>query len=421
MFFILMKGRRNYVGAYKGFVFGGLLYYGIVPFIYIVSGQINELTSSGPQNKEIIDYFYSYFLLIIFFLTLYYTYEKRNAVYKKRAINKSLNSIILEKKSLIIGIVCLILGGISLLLFFKAFGGTLLALALAEELRSNSTNFSDYIPHQYAILVIPARLITAAPFLLWTADVLKKGTHFWTRVLFVLSAVLALFFYLFYAGRAPLIMFVLCLIIPLIYGRIKHLWTLIIISGFLSIPFLGVLDELFLYFSTGSFELEDMDYLQFLRQFIYPIQNVLYSFDIANIYGYRFGKDFVLDILGFIPGLDFGASYYVTSEFYGGSTWEITGGTPNDIVTYSILQFSVLGIVIFPIVLGNLFSKIDYYLSIYKNDRVKRILSTLLAFNVFLFVSNADFVSVLKGALLVVVPYVLLSSIKCRNEKYTKV
>lgn len=421
MLFILLNGGKNYVGAYKGFIFGGLLYYGIVPFIYIVSGKINDLISEGPQNKGLTDFFLSYLLLILFFVIIDITYKKRNSHYQKKEVKYGIAPRQLKKSSLYIGFFCLIVGGFSLYLFFRAFGGTLLALALAEELRSNSTNLSDYIPHQYAILVIPARLITVAPFLLWSTYVLKQGSQWWLKVLIIVSSVLALLFYLFYAGRAPLIMFILCLVIPLLYGRIKHLWTIIIISGFCAIPLLGVLDELFLYFSTGSFELEDMDYLRFLHQFTYPIQNVIYSFDIANIYGYRFGKDFILDILGFIPGLDFGASYYVTSEFYGGSTWEVTGGTPNDIITYSILQFSVLGIIIFPIVLGFIFSKIDYYLNYFENDRVKRILSTLLAFNVFLFVGNADFISVLKGALLVVVPFVILSSIKRLYEKPIKV
>ncbi len=110
---------------------------------------------------------------------------------------------------------------------------------------------------------------------------------------------------------------------------------------------LNVLDALFVYFERESFDVSSFDYDAVLWQFAHPYRNLSHSFNIINDYGIAYGSHFVTGLLNFIPGVTMEASYERTCEYYMGVNWRDMYGIPNDIVTFSIIEFGIVGVVVY--------------------------------------------------------------------------
>ncbi len=397
---------------HNGILIGGLVFYGVVPLVM----ELNKDDFIGRKNyfdMGVEKYVLTYFIITLFFTIFYFSnhssFRKKSFVYapSENKFNKNLKRF---------GYFCLFVGGVSLILFFGALGGLSSALAIAERARSFSTSLTDFMPYYASLLVVPARLITVAPFCFWILMYYsdkqgKKEYKFHVVISFVLSAL----FYLFNAGRAQILAMLLCLVVPIMLNmRVKHAWRYIIIVAIMSLPMLDVLDQLFIYMQNGTFELGETTYLSYISQFSVPIKNVFYSFEIGNTYGYRYGLDFVTSILDLVPGLNFEPSYLPTSEFYGGAGWKITGGTPNDLITLSILEFHVLGIIIIPFILGKASKFLDEFIRNCADIRVSRVLATVFSVYSFLLIQSADPVAVFRAFILWMIPLIMIMS-KCKT------
>lgn len=407
MLFILRQNKKV-VGMYSGIIFSGTLYYGIVPLLIQIFGNEMNISSIYFVYKGTYDYIFSYLSLIIFFVVFYIS-SKLDVVKRDYIIIADKNKSVKYLNKF--GIFCLLIGGVSLLGFFAALGGISSALQIAEKARSFSTSLDDFMPYYASLLVVPARLVTVAPYCFWSLLYLQEDKKEKTRVYLIISYVLTVMFYLFNAGRAQIIMLILCIIIPIFFNRgITHPWRCIIIIGCLSLSLLDVMDALFVYMQTGEFVLKETNYLDYLKQFAYPINNVFHAFNIGNIFGYRLGKDYFTVFLDLVPGLSFEPSYVVTSQYFSGEKWRILGGTPNDLVTISILEFHVLGLIIVPFVLGKIAKFVDEFVCGYGDIRVKRVLSTVLAVNSYLLVSSADPIAVFRGFIMWMLPLIFVLS-----------
>lgn len=397
---------------YNGILIGGLVYYGIVPLINELNKDILTNRANSYIYMDTDKYVTVYFGIIVFFLVFFIS--NNGYIHKKSFVYvPDDQKLTVFMKNL--GNFCLIVGGCSLVLFFAALGGLSAALRIAEQARSFSTSLTDFMPYYASLLVIPARLVTVAPFCYWTLIYLSGNNSNNYKICLVVSFVFSFLFYLFNAGRAPILAMVLCIVVPIMLNmNIKHAWIYIIIAGIIALPILDVLDQFFVYMQTGIFKLGEFNYASYIRQLSYPINNVFHAFDIGNIYGYRWGKDFITGILDIIPGLNFELSYVPTSQYYGGVNWKYTGGTPNDIITLSVLEFNILGYIIVPLVLGKTAKFVDEFVRGFSDIRICRVLATFFSVNSFLLISNADPAAVFRGFILWLIPLAMLMT---RNKK----
>ena len=413
---VMLHKTRGTGSMYNGILVGGLVYYGVVPFFNEINKDEIFKSDNYYVNMGTGKYVVTYLMIIVFF---FFFFLSNNSSLKRRKYINVPDEKRLYKFLKFVAYYCFIVGGASLFMFFGALGGISQALEISEKARSFATSLTDYMPYYASLLIIPARLIMVAPYCFWALSYLTERKKRRYRILTVTSFVFAVLFCLFNAGRAPLLAMILCIVIPVMLNkRIKHTWLLIMLIGVAAMPLLDVLDQLFVYWQSGEFELEETNYFSYLSQFSYPINNVFHAFDIGNEYGYRYGKDFITCILDMLPGFTFEPSYEGTSEYMAGPRWRVAGGTPNDIITLALLEFHVLGLLIMPLVLGKISRFVDEFTGGCRDKRTGRVLSTVITVNSFLMVGNADPVAIFRAFTLWIIPMVMvLSTSKIRNNR----
>lgn len=419
MFYYLLKKNKTFAPAYKGIVFGMLFYYIIIPIISILNidalnlielnkgkyctYSVQRFIIEGNYWKKI----YAILMLIISFATYHLSYK-----FSKCKLEKKINNIRLLKIIKILGYGTFCIGGLSLIIFFLSFGGIKNALYYAEQLRSFSSDLNEVNSNVNGSFILLAKLITVSPYMfLYLIQESKKDNKKIYRILFIMSISMSILYFLFNAGRAPLLLFILSFVYFFIQKKIKHSWFLLILCAAVGLPILDILDSLFYYFNTGIFNIKDFSYLKLLSQFTFPYKNNLIITDLINTYGLRYGSDVITSFLDILPGIGFDASYVNTSEFIVGRNWRELGGIPNDFITFSYLQFSFLGVIIFSILLGYITKVLDTKLSNFKNNAGKDLFSAALTVDLFALIAYADFVSILKGkfTLIILIIIILIS------------
>ena len=421
-FFSLVLRKKTNGSCFNGLLFGMSLYYILVPIISLININSIEKYENGLGffNVDTIDrlminipmssYFYSFFVIFISFICYIFFYNMSKKNNTKLTNNKTSEKFIKYLMYLL-----LISGSISLIIFFYKFGGVKSALSYAEYMRSFSNNASENIG-RFRILIIPARFITVVPFLLLYLKSEKCISNKKYLFLFVFSLMLSILFYLYNAGRAPLISFILCFIYPIVKKKIKHTWLFLITLGFISIPLLDILDSLFIYLNTGNFTLPKIILEKYIFEFLYPFKNILNLLKMGNTFGYSYFKSFLTSIISLIPGINFPASYENTSLFVNGADWKIIGGIPNDLITFSHIQFGIIGIIIIFSALGYISQKIDYRVKNIENKDIKYLFSGILTVYSFLLVGNADFISFIRGNMILYIT-IFAIFIMFRKEK----
>lgn len=395
---IYKQNKKNkMVGTYAGIMFSVILYYLIVPVL------VNNISSVDKGNKYIasiiegdfyqyISAIFSILLFVIFFTFTYKRYNKSNALVKY---------VFSEAKFDYIGKIVLwisfLVGLVSFTIYIQGFGGVNAMLSYSEYLRSFATSGSNIIPYYAAIMVIPARLITVVPIL--SLPFLKKGKrHRYIYItIFVISFFYSVIFLISDAGRTAILLFILMLGVPLIRKITKHAWKIAIIGGVCSLPILSVLDSFFLFISGIQWTYKSVHLASYLSQFSYPFANILNMQKIVDMSGFRWCKDFIIGFLNCIPGLNFAASHEATSRFYGGSHWQISGGTPNDIITFGYMELSFLGIILVAVLLGIVTGKIDRMLRQFQSNYAYQVVATSVIVNMFSYVVNADIIGLLRS------------------------
>lgn len=398
---LIIKNKKNKsVGCYSGIAVGIIIYYCIVPILTLINSRDFILQYSDVETfimkKNMWEKIFPMILVIIGFFIYHCAYNQTSK--QKGTESIEYNSLKIIKISKLTGYITLIIGAISLLIFLRAFGGIKEAFSYAEILRSFSTSLSDYISGSIAILIIPARLITVAPFAFFILINERTIKHKYVYIIcFIISFILSIIYFIFNAGRAPLIYFLLSFILVFIYKFIKKPWKIVFLVAIVSLPLLDILDSTSLYLQTGEWRDVDINYISYIYQFIYPFKNILNMTDIVSVYGLRFGRDFMTSIIGLIPGINFPASYENTSLFFSGTDWKTIGGTPNDLITFSYLEFGVVGIPFMFGVLGYISGKIDGIIKNMPNGAVKSMIATTMAIQIFSIIPNADFVAFVRG------------------------
>lgn len=384
------------------------VYLCVIPLVAVWLGDTYTLDNSfyslsyGFEN-----YFVCYSAISLFLLTLTvsYNYTIRNS---KRLIIVSR----LKTYTKYFAYFTLIVGGVSFVIYAYSFGGFAQLLLYAEAMRSFATDKADLFSDKSFILVVPSRLITVTPILLILYRRFSRHSN-WNSILIIGSTVLASIFFLSNAGKTGILIFSLCFFVPILSYKCKHKWIVTIFLAICSIEIINYLDALFVYLATGQFEIEaSTGTFSYLKQFSYPISNLLNLQGISTLHGFRYGQDYLTGVLNIVPGINFEPAYAVTSEYYGGADWKITGGTPNDAITFGFLQLGFLGVGFEAFLLGRICGIIDKSMLLLDDSFSNRLLKCTLIIVFFSMFVNADIVAIVRGqpTLTILVIIVILSS-----------
>ena len=393
---VLLFFNRN-KPIFSTIVFAILFYFSLVPLFEICTNQTNNSYGKYYIQADFFQIFMGTFSILLFLIVFLITYK----LSERRIISIGPVMTIeyrLYKICKIVSYLTFWIGGISFGIYIVSFGGISSLLSYGEFLRSNATSGSEIVSSRVSILFVPARLITITPITIIPVLKVKKNKK---RILmFIISFMLSVIFLLFNSGKAPIAMFAISFLYPILCKKIKHPWIAIISMALIAIPLLGVMDSLFEYFSTGHFPKVDFNYSDYFIGFSYPYSNVLNLDGIVNVEGKRYFKDFLTGILNVIPGVSFSASYEPTSFFYNGADWRIIGGTPNDILTFSYLQGGFVGIIIVAIILAKICERLDVIFNNSANGFSYNILKGAISISLFTMISSADIHSIVQNQFL---------------------
>lgn len=427
MFFLLFaRPRKKIIGAREGLIFGIAFYYAIVPFLILASvafgsNNMSQNTSgyvSRIINADTVDHILTNFMVIIFvsIFELIYRAKRTNKVPVDRGIDLKYRRI---------SSVLFCISSVSFLIFIIAIGGVERMLSVAEIVRHPGRNVLEFMPYYASLLIIPAGWIVLVAPLVNLANIEEKQVgrahSFMEKIangfMYIFSVFLSILYYLYKAGRAPLLIYLIALFFPFVNKRTKHPWKFVLIVGCLSLPLLDVLGNLFNALAgwtnfTVRGIYDDFNVMKYYHEFAYPASTLLNIFDITEKFGIRFGADFITDILNFMPGLQFGSAYEVVSEFYAGTNWKSVGITPADLISLAIIEFHVLGIIILPIALATIIRRVDLALATFRDKTGQCMAVNLTIVSMFWLVSTADVSSLIALWIPVACPAMLIMKYK---------
>lgn len=417
-FLIVLKKRNKqnkFAGAYSGFISGYIFFYLVIPILVKLNISkmesryiyIAKFVSKTDIYKEII------YLIIIIMGFVFFHFSYRFSNQKKLRIVQKLDFNSLKKYNNIFsrwGIVTFIIGGGSFLIFISSFGGISRVLSIAELNRSFNVTLSEFGDYRFSLFSIPARIITVTPFLYMYLILNRKKTL--DKILFFISFIMSILFYLFNAGRAPLLSFLLVFVYYFSKRFFKRGWISILLAGIIFLPILDYLDNFFFYLSHGLWLDVKVDYIRYIYQFSFPFMTSLNITDITSAFGFRFGIDFVTAFLNFIPGVNFPISYEVTSQFFNGDNWRLIGGIPNDFLAFSYLQISILSVIMLSSIAGFIYGKIDIGLSLIPNNSSKYLITSIITIYSFFLIQSADFEPLIRGGVILLVTALIVLRIK---------
>lgn len=402
-----MNSRKiNITGAYAGASFGLLFYHILIPILIILFQ--NELIAKYiPISKYVIDRDFMDFglaivLVLTGFIVFHYGYKfgyKYKIEFKKKKVKKIdfvYDNLQVLKLFELFGYATLFIGIISFLIIIFKLGGISNTLSIGEKFRGfGDVALSDYLGSTIALFFIPARLITVAPLIFFFLILNRK--KFKDIILFGITFPFAILFFLFNAGRTPLILFLLCFLYVFMKSIFKKVWGKLFLMGIFALPLLDLLDKLFIYFSTNVWYPVKVDYLAYIYQFSHPMKNVLNLRDMVNFESYKFGSSIFKDILDILPKISFEPIFYDVSKYFYGDDWNIIGGIPTDIITYGYYQFGILGVWVILFLFGIFCGKIDRLITYLPHSRSKELVTVIIATNIFGIISSADIATLLRG------------------------
>ncbi len=287
-------------------------------------------------------------------------------------------------------------------------------IKISELTRSFSTTLSEFGDYRFSLFSIPARLVTVTPFIFIFLIINRKRKM--DKCIFTISFLLSILFYLFNAGRAPLLSFLLCFVYMCFRKMFKKAWVKIIFMGILFLPLLEVLDNIFFYLSYNQWIELKIDYLKYVYEFSMPHILAMNAHEITKIYGLRFGCDFITAFLNLIPGINFQISYEIPSLFLVGDNWKFLGGVPSDFLTFSYMQFSIIGVIFISSIMGCVYRKIDKSISLLSDNSSKDLITAIVTVYSFSLIGSADFEAVLRGGvILTIILLILLRILKYRK------
>lgn len=425
LFVIVIKRNNKVAGPnlFSTYIFSFYLYYVIIPalidFLSFFDNGSKIYFAKFNGNGGMPPLLYC-IIVTTFFVILSSSYFNSRSHIGLRSINL----FQFEKYIKVIGFTTLIVGGASLLLYLSYLGGILQGLAMAEMARSMATDMTEYLTPMQVRLIVPARTLVLTPYCFLYLYQLKNKKNY--LIYFYASVLLAFLFLLFNASRTNIAVFFLAFAFPILSRYTKRPWTLVIVLGLLGSNVLNVLDALFVSFNEDSDStIADFNINEIVMQFSFAQRNVLYAFEIVSKFGCRYCLDLITSFLNFIPGIHFEPSTEPTCVFFGGTDWRLMGGIPNDVITYSILEGHLIGLLLFPVLISKIIIIVDNSLKKISIERRTRfstsVFSAYLMLSFFFCIPSADLSSIISNYTILVYFYILFRINKLCRKQYSSI
>ncbi len=391
------------VNSHSAVIFTLIIYVDIVPLI-VFTGGADAITDSYTKIIEVIkncsltDFFVAEMAVFLFTSIYELTYRSKNNLlsvevnrFDKGRMNDCLHFF---------AWFTFIVGGASFLLYIRAFGGISVLLSYAEYFRTFRTNNSEIIGSAALRLIVPARLILVTPILFFSY---MKSVEFKSKykaplygICFIISIFLAGVFLLFNAGKTNLVIMMICFGMPILSRKVRHPWALSLTAGFLMIPLVGAIDSIFTYITYGQWYGFSTNIGAYIGQFCYVFANLINLDKMIELHGFRWGKDFITGPLSIVPGINFPASYEVSSEAIFGKSWQMIAGVPDDIITFGYLQLGFIGVLFVGWLLGIVSGKLDRLIR-QMNYGTFGVLITTIIMSMYSYLINADWSVLVKS------------------------
>lgn len=325
------------------------------------------------------------------------------------------------------GIFFLIIGGGSVIGFFYQMGGIQSAMASADLLRDASTDPTQYYGPLAGLFRMLSFLSMGAAYCFKVYYDNKKNKR--GILLFTISFILSLFYLVFNSGRATIIFFLVPFVMEYTMRKGKNIILV------LTILVLGVLatSELFdivLYrMTTGSISISSTNttllsnITSTINDLAYPFSNVFFIPRINELYGLRWGMDYVIWLMDLLPSRllspvgiyipDYDTLNVITSAFYKLIEPITKGGVPTDFLSFGLRQGKVLGLIFNTILYASMAMYVD---GLSKKLGGKYFLFTLRVQLLFYtLIPNNDLTDIIRGNLFIVIIMIMLISIS-RNK-----
>lgn len=405
-----MKHSLSYKSAstLSAVLVSSILYYCIIPLlIYIYPKDIEHRTYvSRVLNSGFLPFLNGWFCVLLFITAVSFSYR---ITYIKNKVKVSQLDLGLYYHTILhkFLLFCTLVGFCSFIIYILSFGSISAMLESSELVRS----FSGGADNSYIskILIFPSRFIVLVPcfFIMFIETCEKKRLS--SKIFFLVSFLMGLLFYINNAGKTGIVIYLIAFIIPFLYKFNNHAWTIVFLFGVVCISLVGYLDNLFLYFTTGTFyDVEANSLLDNISQFAFPSANVISLDGISNISGYRCGMDFISGFLSQIPGINLPLSFEFTSQFQSGPFWKDGGGTPTDSVTFGYMQFGYLGVLLWGGTIGILSGWSDCLIKKLGSSFGKEYFKATLIIAFFVVTTNADIYIILRSQFTLWVPLLFL-------------
>ena len=426
--FLLHQSNIRYgVNSHSAVIFTLIVYVDIVPAV-ILMGAADDIMDSYEiiiriiRNCTWLDFIIAELAVFLFTSMYELVYRSRNS--KELIQTNQFDADRMSECLRFFSWLTLVIGGVSFVLYIRAFGGISVLLSYAEYFRTFRTNNSDIISGAALRLVVPARMILVTPILLFTYIKSEKqmtGSNaivYWSC--FIISIFLATVFLLFNAGKTNLVIMVICFAMPVLSKKVRHPWTIALTAGFLMIPLIGVIDAIFAYITYGRWEEVSTSIGSYIGQFCYVFANLLNLEKMIGLHGARFGMDFITGPLSIIPGINFAPSYEVSSEAVFGANWNLIAGIPDDIITFGYLQFGFIGVLLVGWIMGVVTGKLDRLIC-QMNCESYGVIITSIIMSTYSYLINADWSVLFKSQFqLTICMLCILDSFSSRNRKHIR-
>ena len=345
------------------FSIGYLLYYFVIPMliIFLIGNNVDphnrfsyRIVNSYPEQHSfaILTSLISYMFFMVFFIInskIKINMRKINS--KDSRLNYNQSKFI--KKTNVIEIFAWLLFIVSFfaeIYIIIKLGGVSNALTQIEPLRSGSIEKTTYLRTNLLFLFTIYPWIHGATFLFFLIYRIKRNKL--NLVMFIISISGSIYALLLSGGRLQIILFVLCFFYDYVRKKYKHHILMMILISIIILVFLSGIDDLFFYLTHGYRPTWSSNNLgSVFEEFAFPYANILSVKEMNEIYGLRYGIDFIGWITYLVPSkvlsllnikrVDHG--YDLITLFHNGPNSH-RGGVPTDLFTLGYRQFGMLGI-----------------------------------------------------------------------------
>lgn len=370
--------KQNNINAFSIFLFLIFFVYLVIPTLVFILGSDyqdkypiigNIFSSNVSERLKSLIYIFMFTLSAIIFYRITPISSNQNFNYTKYIKSKIYN------KAKIIGFLMLSIGLLGFFYMTYNLGGVSSLLKFSGSFRGEgSYEFVAGSMLSYAVILSRALLGAVYPLILIYE--LKKKKSVILLILF--SLIVGTVYLIFNAGKLQVIIYFIPLFLYLAnkIGNMRN--KIIFYMGIALIIFwlIPKMDSLFYYMTHGiflsSFK-DDWDFMDnimgLIGSFTYPFSNLIIADNMNELYGMRFGLDFIVPFINIFPNkvlATFGISeittlYKYTSVYYQSFVpgFLETAGVPNDIISLAFRQFSYPSLILVGGILGVLMKHLD--------------------------------------------------------------